>query len=67
MTMSFEDYKLRYEDLSNEELLDDLIFKAASRHEIQNRQSSFFKQERSELDKQIKAIKAVIMERMGGN
>ena len=67
MAMSVDDYKLKYEDLSNEELLDDLIFKAASRQEIQNWQSSFFKKERSELGKQIKAIKSVIMERMGGN
>lgn len=61
MTMDVEDYMNRYEILPTCELLDDLIFKAASRHEIQNRRC--YKQERIELDKQIEAIKAVIMER----
>ena len=63
MAMSVEDYMIKYEDLSTDELLDDLIYKAASRQTVQNRQSAYFKDIRLELDDQITAIKAVIMER----
>lgn len=65
MAMSIEDYKLRYEDLSNEELLDDLVYKASER-QLAMRDLTYM-DDRIELTKQIKAIKAVIMERMGGN
>jgi len=65
MAMSIEDYKLRYEDLSNEELLDDLVYKASER-QLAMRDWTYM-DDRIELTKQIKAIKAVIVERMGGN
>ena len=61
MQMSIEDYRLRYESLSNAELVEELTYKARTQQAVTKNGTL---QEVAELGKQISALQLVIVERM---